>query len=260
MAQFRRSIQIVTRQQGALGIARAALEDDFHHFRVELTFSNSIVTTARGSGLRIPYTGCAGASAALSALTGMTLDSVANSVTRATDASQQCTHQLDLAGLALAAAARGIACRRYDIEVPRRDGRETSGRITRDGMMVLEWRIDGETIVGPKQHAGVHLQQGFARWALTTLAEDDAEAALVLRRCLMISRGRERDLDLLRHAEPSGRCFAQQPERAVIALRVVGSTWDFSTRAGELCEQDQAFLNQPGMAMSMPAPGAVNGA
>jgi hypothetical protein len=58
----------------------------------------------------------------------------------------------------------------------------------------------------------------------------------------MISRGRERNLDLLEHAEASGRCFAQQPERAVIALRVVGSTWDFTERAGELCAQDRGFV------------------
>jgi hypothetical protein len=251
MALFRRSIQIATVREGDQGIARAALEDDFHHFRVELAFAGGVVTQARGMGLRIPYTGCAGASAALSALVGMPLDSIANSVTRATDASQQCTHQLDLAGLALACAARGITRRRYDIEVPRRQGKATSGRIDRDGETVLDWRIDGETITGPEQHAGVHLQQGFARWALTTLAEDDAEAALILRRCLMISRGRERDLDLLQHAEPSGRCFAQQPERAVIALRVVGSTWDFSERAGELCAQDQAFLADAGMGMTL---------
>lgn len=252
MIVFRRRIQISTIQVGGSGIARAALEDDFHHFRVELQFADGVVIAARGTGLRIPYTGCAAASAALSDLTGMRLDRVANSVTRATDASQQCTHQLDLAGLALAAAARGIASRRYDIEVPRRDGAHTSGRIDRDGATVLDWRIEGESIVGPAAQAGVHLRQGFARWALTTLSEDEAEAALILRRCLMISRGRERDLDLLTHAEPSGRCYAQQPARAVIALRVVGSTWDFSAREGELCAQDQGFLAQPGTEMGTP--------
>ncbi|MRV70526.1 DUF2889 domain-containing protein [Duganella sp. FT92W] len=243
MTSFRRSIHIATRLEGpGTGSARAALEDDFHHFRVELAFAAGVVARAHGSGLRIPYTGCAAAGAALAGLAGMRLDSVANSVTRATDASQQCTHQLDLAGLALAAAARGISARRYDIDVPRRIGKQTSGRIDRDGVTVLDWRIDGETIVAPQEHAGVSLRDGFARWALTSLPEDVAEAALILRRCLMISRGRERDLDVLPHAEPSGRCFAQQPQRAVTALRVVGSTWDFTERAGELCAEDRAFL------------------
>ncbi|MBY0240210.1 MAG: DUF2889 domain-containing protein [Burkholderiaceae bacterium] len=243
MPSFRRTIQITTRLTApGDGSARAALEDDFHHFRVELAFSGGVVTHAQGSGLRIPYTGCASAGAVLAGLAGMRLDRVANSVTRATDASLQCTHQLDLAGLALAAAARGIAQRRYDIAVPRRIGKHTSGRIDRDGVTVLDWHIDGETIVAPPEHAGISLRDGFARWALTTLQEDVAEAALILRRCLMISRGRERDLDLLPHAESSGRCFAQQPARAATALRVVGSTWDFTERAGELCADDQAFL------------------
>ncbi len=246
MTSFRRRIQFPTRLHGADaaggGIARAALEDDFHHFRVELAFAGGVVTQAHGTGLRIPYTGCAAAGTALAGLVGMRLDRVANSVTRATDASQQCTHQLDLAGLALAAAARGIAERRYDIEVPRRVGTHTGGRVARDGVTVLDWRIEGETIVAPPEHAGVGLREGLARWALATLPEDVAEAALILRRCLMISRGRERDLDLLRHAEPSGRCYAQQPQRAVIALRVRGSTWDFTARQQELCAADQAFL------------------
>jgi hypothetical protein len=257
MTSFRRRILIATRQEEdrcgdgsghGVGYARAALEDDFHHFRVELAYrlddQGGVVTQAHGAGLRIPYTGCAQAGAALSALVGMRLDSVANSVTRATDASLQCTHQLDLAGLALAAAARDIAQRRYDIAVPRRIGNTTCGRIERDGALVLDWRIEGETIVAPSQHPGASLRDGFARWALTTLPEEEAEAALILRRCLMISRGRERDLDALAHAEPSGRCFAQQPARAVTALRVVGSTWDFTERAGELCAEDLAFLRE----------------
>ncbi|MES2264343.1 MAG: hypothetical protein V4724_38025 [Pseudomonadota bacterium] len=242
MTSFRRRIEIVTRQTGGSGTARAVLEDDFHHFRVELAYQDGVVTYAQGFGLRIPYTGCAAAGAALSSLVGMPLDAIANSVTRATDASQQCTHQLDLAGLAIAAAARGIAARRYDIEVPRRTDKGTSGRISRDGILVLDWQIEGEVIVAPPEHAGVNLREGLARWALTTLPQDVAEAALILRRCLMISRGRERNLDLVIHAEPSGRCYAQQPVRAQQALRVVGSTLDFSERAGELCAEDRDFL------------------
>lgn len=246
MTSFRRCIQIVNRPVAGNrndGAVRAALEDDFHHMRVELAYAGGVVTAARGWGLRLPYTGCAPAGAALSALEGMPLNAVANSVTRATDATLQCTHQLDLAGLALACAARGIDQRRYDIEVPRRHGIRTSGHIARDGAAVLDWQIEGETIVAPAQHAGIQLREGLARWALTTLPVDTAEAALVLRRCLMISRGRERNLDLVIHAEPSNRCFAQRIERAPSALRVVGSTWDFSERAGELCAEDQDFLS-----------------
>jgi hypothetical protein len=240
MTLFRRRIEIVSRQ--ATGEARAVLEDDFHHFRVALTFAGGVVTSAAGTGVRVPYTACSNAGSQLDALVGMPLNSVSNSVTRATDASLQCTHMLDLAGLAIAAAARGIAQRRYDIEVPRRVDGETTGSIDCDGLRVLTWRIDTTTILAPPEHAGISLREGLARWALATLTEDQAEAALVLRRCLMISRGRERDLDLVAHANPSGNCYAQQVERAPTALRIVGSTHDYTDRADTLCAGDEAFL------------------
>ncbi len=242
MTLFRRRIEIVTRETPHGSEARAAVEDDYHHFRVALTFASGLVTGAQGYSLRIPYTACSQAGDKLAALTGMKLDAVANSVMRATNATLQCTHMLDLAGLAIAAAARGIGKRVYDIEVPRRSGSTTTGRIDCDGVNVLAWKIDGAVITEPPEHAGVNLHEGLARWALSTLSQDRAEAALILRRCLMISRGRERDLDVIAHAIPSGNCYSQQPERAPTALRVVGSTHDYTERGGELCAADRAFL------------------
>lgn len=238
MTSFRRCIQIVTNGSQA----RAVLEDDYHHFQVALDYADGVVTAARGVPVRIPYTACGAAGRQLEALIGMPLDAVANSVTRATDASVQCTHMLDLAGLANAAAKRAIARRRYDIEVPRRVGARTSGTVWCDGVLVLHWEIDGTSIIAPPAHAGVDLHQGLARWALSTLSVDLAEAALILRRCLMISRGRERDLDLVAHANPSGNCYAQQPVRAMQAIRIVKSTHDFTERVEQLCATDDAFL------------------
>lgn len=243
MSLFRRRIDIVSRSTASGGEARAVLEDDFHHFRVALSYRDGIVTQINGWALRNPYTACPAASGQLASLVGMALDSVANSVTRATDTSLQCTHMLDLAGLAVAAAARGIRSRRYDIEVPRRVDERTRGKLERDGLPVLEWTIDGNTIVAPVAYAGIHLREGMARWALTTLAEDEAEAALVLRRCVNISRGREHDLDLQRTARASGNCYAQQPERAAQAIRIVGSTLDFSQSPAMLCADDQEWLD-----------------
>jgi hypothetical protein len=240
MTLFRRRIMIVSRQ--SIGEARAVLEDDYHHFRVALTYAGGVVTSALGTGVRVPYTACPKAGGQLAALVGMPLASVANSVTRATDASLQCTHMLDLAGLAIAAAARAIPARRYDIEVPRRVEGETLGRIDCDGVNVMAWTIDAATILAPPEYAGVSLREGLARWALATLTTDQAEAALILRRCLMISRGRERDLDLVAHANPSGNCYAQQPDRARTALRIVGSTHDYTERADVLCAGDEEFL------------------
>ena len=75
-----------------------------------------------------------------------------------------------------------------------------------------------------------------------TLNIDDAEAALILRRCAMISNGRGQPLDAQISAEPWGRCFSQQPDRAPTALRVRGSTWDFTGRVEALCADDQGWI------------------
>jgi len=86
----------------------------------------------------------------------------------------------------------------------------------------------------------------MARWALQTLSEEEAEAALILRRCTLISLGRERDLDRQTHAVPSGLCYSQQPERAEQAIRVKGSTWDFGSSQEKLCASDHDWLNSRG--------------
>ncbi|KAF3996156.1 hypothetical protein [Glaciimonas immobilis] len=243
MTLFRRRIQIASNAYGDRGEARAVLEDDFHHFRVAVFHQDGIVTDVAGYSLRNPYTSCPAASGELMSLKDMPLNSVANSVIRATDASVQCTHMLDLAGLAIAAAKRGIQHRRYDIEVPRRVGIRTSGKLVRDGIDLLEWQIENTIILSPAPYAGINLREGMARWALTTLPEDEAEAALVLRRCMVISRGREHDLDLMKNAVASGNCYAQQVDRAAQSLRIIGSTLDFTVAPELLCAVDQDWIN-----------------
>lgn len=243
MLLFRRRIQIVTTGSGSLGEARAVLEDDFHHFRVAVSYRDDLVTQVLGFALRNPYASCPAASTQLVALVNMPLNSVANAVIRATDASLQCTHMLDLAGLAIACAKRGIQTRQYDIDVPRRTEGKTSGSLMRDAVTLLTWQIQDSQILSPPPYAGINLREGMARWALSTLSEDEAEAALVLRRCVVISRGRERDLDLQVSAKLTGNCYAQQPAQAATSLRQIGSTWDFSTRPAQLCADDQDWLH-----------------
>lgn len=242
MGSFRRRIVITSRTQGRRGEVRAALEDDFHHFRVTVEHDFEQVLNIRGGAIRHPYSLCPAAAEQLPVLTGMRLDKVASAVTRATDASQQCTHVLDLAGLAIAAAANGRARRQYDIEVPDRVEGCTNALLARDGQPVLRWQLDHVSIMGPAPCAGVSLQHGFARWALESLSADEAEAAIVLRRCAMNSLGRHKNLDAQAHAMATGHCHVQQPARAPLALRVVGSTWDLSARAAELCADDAAWL------------------
>jgi hypothetical protein len=244
MTVFRRRVDIMAQVRGGFAEVRAALEDDFHHFRVWLRHEDGHLSAIGGEALRYPYSLCPQACQPLQHLLGMPLDRVAHSVTRQTDASQQCTHLLDLAGLALAAAARGTHQRRYEIEVGRRIANRTHASLAVDDHQALAWDVDGTTLMGPAPYVGLDLRAGMARWAIAHLDEDTAEAALLLRRCTLISMGRGYDLDAQVHASSTGRCYSQQPARCEQALRMKGSTLDFSHAPSELCAQDQAWLRQ----------------
>lgn len=245
MGAFRRRIVISHTTHADAGCVRAVLEDDFHHFRVALSYAQGHVTEVEADSLRNPYSLCPTAGRQLGLLVGMALSPVASSVNRHTDPAEQCTHQFDLAGLAVATAVSGRPWRQYDIEIPDRVSGGTQALLSRDGEPVLAWDLCETSITGPTPYAGISLREGFARWATTQLSSDEAEAAIVLRRCALISLGRGRPLDEQVHAVPTGLCFAQQPTRAVQALRVVGSTWDFSppARHRRLCEADTGWLS-----------------
>jgi hypothetical protein len=246
MSTFRRRVEIVSHGNGARGEVRAALEDDFHHFRVCANYYDGVLRQIDGEALRFPYTACPQAIDQLDLLLGMPITRIAHSVTRQTDAQHQCTHLLDLAGLAIASAARTTPARRYDIQVPQRIDDHTQPTLQCDGAELLMWCVRGTAIEGPGPFAGINLREGMARWALNHLSEELAEAALLLRRCTLISMGRMYNLDAQEHASSTGRCFSQQPQRAMQALRMKGSTWDFSESQDLLCAADQAWLAECG--------------
>jgi hypothetical protein len=232
MSSYQRRVELAAFEDHQGAGMRAALEDDFHHFRVIVRHAQGKVTTVQGVALRYPYSACPQAAHQLRQLVGMPLNEVAHSVTRQTDAEQQCTHLLDLAGLAIAACARQCMRRSYSINVPDRQAGFTCPSIERDDGLSLRWEVQDNVITAPPRYAGVSLREGMARWALGALETEEAEAALLLRRCALISMGRANRLDEQKHASSTGRCYSQQPDRAVSALRIKGSTWDFSDRPG----------------------------
>lgn len=242
--QFRRAIQIRTRGCEHSGCARVSLEDDYHHFRVEVHYHRGVVTQAQGTALRTPYTLCASAGDQLQLLRGMPLSLSSTAVSQHTDQTQQCSHMFDEAGLAIAAAAGGIRRRDYAVTIPRHQAGRTQATLYRDGAMALAWQIDNGVIVAPAAFAAQPIGRGFSQWLTQWADAETVEAALVLRRCAMISLGRLRDLDIEKHARNSGHCFAQQPQRAAQALRIVGSTQDFSDRPAALCADDQHWLDE----------------
>lgn len=142
----------------------------------------------------------------------------------------------------MAAAMRGTTWQSYDVEVPARKSNLTTARLWRDGDLLLNWDMDYLTIKSPTPFAGRNVQRGFGSWAVEVLPLDIAEAALVLRRCVIISLGRSRNLDLETSANPTGNCYVQQPARASDARRVIGSTLDFTNGRENLCADDEAWL------------------
>ena len=150
------------------------------------------------------------------------------------DARANCTHLFDLAGLTVAHAARNDVERRFEAEVTDPDEAGTRrARLWIDDVITLDWELPHREVAGPEPWAGIPLWKGFMRWALDELDPPTAEAAIVLRRAIDISRGRMQDLDDYRsNAElvgfMDGICHAFTPENNERGVRLVGSARDFT--------------------------------
>jgi hypothetical protein len=211
------------------------LEDDFHHFRVDLRHDGSTVTEVDGSGLRSPWSTCLEAGDPLTALRGTVLAAGPGALSHL-DARQNCTHMFDLAGLVVTHAARGVdGGRAYDMAIddPAAGAGERSARLWRDGTLVLDWRLDGRVVLSPADWVEAPLWSGFIPWAARELDAETGEAAVALRRACDIAMGRQGDLDLFATAADlqhgmSGICHSFQPAIAPVAIRNIGSGRDFT--------------------------------
>jgi hypothetical protein len=238
---YRRRILLVSSSNEV----RAELEDDFHHFRVTIAHDGARVRAVRGEGVRFPWTTCPLAASQLAPIAGMPLSIRSTAVGEVVSARDNCTHMFDLAGLAVAHAARAGERRQYDVAVRDPvDGRREA-TIERDGDLVLSWVVDRDTILDPPPYAGRPLRGAFLAWAESALEPETAEAAIVLRRACHIAHGRMQDLDVYDDARPllsfmAGSCFTFQPERGEEALRVKGSVRDFTDDRGRLLRASPA--------------------
>jgi len=221
---FRRAVVV----EASSGRVQALVRDPFHHFTIDLRHDGAAVTSIAAEAIRVPWTTCPGAVAALDALRGTPIGRAATGTGRGIDAAQHCTHLLDLAKLAIAQAARGGA-RRYAIAIAPADGSgPLHATIARDGAESLAWVVEGDRIVAPAAFAG-HLLQGRAIWPEGAIADADMlEAALILRRALLVQRGAVRlyRLDPERATafpRMAGSCFTFQPDRMADAARAVPS-------------------------------------
>lgn len=227
--------RVIVRLEGAH--AGGELEDDFHHFRVELDHDGSAVTAVDGSGVRAPWTMCLTAGEPIQALVG-TLLRTGPLALAALDARKNCTHMFDLAGLIVTHTARGIdGDRIYDMAVddPHPETAERHAQLWRDGELLLDWHLRDRTVLGPSDWIDAPLWTRFIPWAAEHLDAEIGEAAVALRRACDIARGREADLDKMDSAAPlidvmNEICHSFQPQNAPLAIRSKGSGRDFTDR------------------------------
>jgi hypothetical protein len=211
---------------------RTAMEDDFHHFTLRLIHDGRRVTDLVAESVRFPWSTCPAAGERLTELVGTILDPGAAGPKPAHDISRHCTHLFDLAKFAVAQTLRG-GRRRYDIVIPDRIGGRTEARIARDGAPVFRWTVEGAAVTAPPDFAG-HALSGRAIWPDGSIADADSlEAALMLRRALMIFRGRMSEFPAITRADQvldaRGTCFTYQPENAPSGLRSIDEQ-DFTDR------------------------------
>lgn len=172
----------------------------------------------------------------------MALDPACASVLNQTDQYQQCTHQLDLAGLGVAAMAIERRERTYEVTIPDRKGGRTLAKLHVDGHPMLAWQVMDMSIEGPSPYEGRSLGAGFTKFTYS-LSRDQAEAALVLRRALFVSRGRGIDFDALGDRGPVGGCWAWQPERIAQLRRLPENRRDFSVSSELVLSDDVEWLD-----------------
>jgi hypothetical protein len=243
MGALHRRIEVATCEMtGGWHEARSVVEDDYHHFRVTVRAKDGRVSEILSEALRNPNSLCPAAGHRLSELVGMSLSVAPTAVMEVTDPSQQCTHQLDLAGLAVAALSQRRPYRMYEASVPDRVAGKTTATLRRDSLEILRWEVFEMTLTAPVPYAGRSLGAGFSRFT-RSLALDAAEAALVLRRAVFISQGRGVDLDTVGRRGPVGACWAWQPERNAQLERLPASRRDFTGRAHELASEDEGWLH-----------------
>ncbi len=219
----------------------AWLEDDFHHFGIEMRHDGDKVLAVEGQAARFPRDTCPGAVGILQEVVGMPLHKRSTALGQYTNMRWHCTHMYDLLGLAIAHAACGRGHRRYEAMVPDREpldsanadnriGGRTAPKLYRDGALVMSWEVEGELISGPAPYAGVSMGRGFREWT-ETLEIDQAEAAHVLRRASLIALGRLIDLQALPPEgvkASAGVCHSFQPEVVKHSSRMLATTRDYS--------------------------------
>jgi Protein of unknown function (DUF2889) len=251
---FRRRVLL----RGCTGVATADVEDDQHRFGVDVSHDGHVVTTITARALRTPWTTCALAAASLDTFVGIHMPRSPFAALRHVRLAHQCTHMADMASLAIAAAARQVLHRVYDVEIRRNTEDDRGGgasnydaKLMRDGSETSRWRIRDRLIVEPVHLRGLEIFRASSWVGEKIQDEEAAEELFVLQRGVLVAGGGEIDLDLYESPSGSawipGACFAFQPDRAALGRRNKGNTFDFTERPEALLADLEFPLSHPGV-------------
>jgi hypothetical protein len=203
----------------------AEMEDFVHHFRVELEHADGVVTRAVGTGVRVPWTTCPIGAAGVARLAGAKVGPDTGDSWVGSDRTDQCTHVIDLAAVAVAHADRPSV--RYDARVSPGGGPQRRAVLLADGKPVLEWELEDD-LVTSGQFAGLRVRSRELKQRMREMADaDQREHVAILRRACHIAPSRSIDLDDYQVASEIGiidsSCHTLQPQIAGTSRRVRGS-------------------------------------
>lgn len=207
---------------GAVG---ARVQDGVHDMAVVVRHDGAQVTAVRARTLEIPWSTCPEAKDRLQSLVGAKVGADSRAAAAGIDQHFQCTHLLDLARFAIGHIARG-GTRRYRIAVAPAADRAIEASAVRDGREILRWEIVDGVVTQPAAFAG-HRVGARADFGDAFEADADLfETAMMLRRAILVYRGRRRLDPNTRSAETmtwmTGACYTFQPVNAARARRADG--------------------------------------
>jgi hypothetical protein len=194
--------------------------DNVHDFTVSVSHDETLITQVTAHAARFPWTTCPAAIGRLKRLEGLP---VAARLSDSIDQTQHCTHMLDVAKLAVRHIARGGA-RTYTVTVQSGEDPTTCiAAVHRDGVRVFLWRVVKNVIDEPQSLRG-HQTHGRADWPPAISNDGDLhEAAMILRRSLLVFRGRRLATEAVYKASDlnylQGACLSFQPEFVGDAVR-----------------------------------------
>ena len=215
---YRRRVSIDPRP-GRVG---AWVEDDFHHFGVDIEHDGKTALRIATHAPRFPWTTCP---AAGDFLIGQFQGRALADIGASDDQRLHCTHLYDIA-VAAARHALEDAPTVYDIAVADDRGHGALAEIAVNGAPSLRWLFSKTPVEGDIPSGDM---AAFLEWT-RRLGPAMKEAGMMFRRGAMVSGGRRLDLESYRTASEVGQhgaCFTLQPERAAGAGRVIGAIRDF---------------------------------